>query len=155
MDRALIQKARQMLIILLIPNSVDLIFFVHKEWLRTFQLNFRVEPKSLWKKYVESFTDSNTWVKHDCPNGEYFDDVNYECKSTETVDCGNRSRHRVQTYQYFRINIANNLFARRFLRPFSDTIQIFKKWQITCSLNLQALVIKRDFSDIYFDASQM
>ena len=45
----------------------------------------------------------------------------------------------------------NNLLSRRFQRPFPDTIQILRKWQITCSLNLQALVIKRDFLDIYFD----
>ena len=50
---------------------------------------------------------------------------------------------------------AINLFTRLFPRPFSDTIQILRKWQITCSLNLQALVIKMDFLDIYFDTSQM
>ena len=99
---------------------------------------------------MKSFTDSNTWVKTDCPDGEYFDDVNYECKNAENVDCGNRSRQRVHQYQFSEF-FAINLFTRRFPRPFSDTIQKLRKWQITCSLNLQALVIKRDFLDIYFE----
>ena len=40
----------------------------------------------------------------------------------------------------------NNLLSRLFPRPFSDTIRISTKWQITCWLSLQALVMNIDFS---------